>query len=366
MDNRPPEPEKQTTSIPDQDNDEINLENPTSADIDKYNKGFAKVLGKLEGYIDPFNKLPFCFLEYKIMTFEEAERIDRSKPQTTLEMVAKMNEYLRKDSQNCLPILKALIENDQTHIAKFIVNSGMNNRSPDRVLKKEEKEAIDENMFCLEKLVSPHVNVFLVMLVAQKCITANHKEWILSYKQENKDVYQLFEILKRRSFRHFSDFNRCLEGMGHREIVDVLRAGGIVEITNHLKGIENLSDRETIEKGIIEKLCGYVEDNHSNALNKEQQSFIEKLMALLNDHQIKFIACYPTHSIALYFQCEANVSQEWLNNFCQNGAMRKELKTMFRVLQPELVRFPNFDIDVCMTNSSRIHSIETTVRYPTH
>ena len=132
---------KQTTIIPDQDNDEINFENPTPTDIDKYNRGFAKVLGKLEGYIDPYNKLPFCFQEYEIMTFEEAEKIERSKPKTTLEMVAKMNEYLKKDSQNCLTLLKALIENDQTHIAKFIVSSGENTRSPDRVLRKEEKKS---------------------------------------------------------------------------------------------------------------------------------------------------------------------------------------------------------------------------------
>ena len=204
------------------------------------------MLGKLEGYIDPFNKLPFCFLDYDIMTFEEAEQIERSKPKTTLEMVTKIYEYLKKDSHNCLLILKALIENDQTHIAKFIVSSGMNSRSPDRVLNKEEKEAIDQNMFCLEKLVSHRVNDFLVMLVGRKCITANHKEWILSYKTENKDVYQLFEILKRRSFRHFSDFNCCLEGTRHKRIVDVLRAGGVVEITNHLKGIEQRSDLESI------------------------------------------------------------------------------------------------------------------------
>ena len=249
----------QTTSISDQNNDVINLENPTPTDIAKYNKGFADVLGELEGYIDPFNKLPFRLLKYEIMTFEEVKKIERSKPQTTLEIVAKMNEYLKKDSQNCVMLLKALIENDQIHIAKFIVSSGKNTHSPYRVLKEEEKNTIDQNMFCLEKLVSPHVNVFLVMLVARKCITANHKEWILSYKKENKDVYQLFEILKRRSFRHFSDFNSCLVGIGQKTIVDVLKKGGVVEITNHLKGIESRSDRESIEKGIIAQLCGYID-----------------------------------------------------------------------------------------------------------
>ena len=353
----------QTLCIADPDNDEINLDNPAKTDIDKYNKGFVNVLGKLESYIDPFNKLPFRFLEYQIMSFEEVERIERLKPKTTLEMVAKMNEYLKKDSRNCVLLLKALIENDQTHIAKFIVSSGKNTRSLDRVLKEEEKEAIDQNMFYLEKLVSPHVNVFLVMLVARKCITANHKEWIISYETENKDVYQLFEILKRRSFRHFSDFNSCLEGIGHKRIVDVLRTGGVVEITNHLKGIENLSDQDSIEKGIIAQLCGYIDSQHENKLSEEQQSFIDRLVNLLNYHQIKFIACYPTHSIALYFQCETKVSQEWLDNFGENGGLKEELKSLFRTLQPAMKSYSNFDMDVRKTNSSKIHSIDTTIYY---
>ena len=352
-----------TTSISDRDNDRINLENPTSTDIVKHNKGFVKVIGKLDSYIDPYNKLPFCFLEYEIMTFEEAEKIERSKPKTTLDIVAKMNEYLKQNSHNCLSLFKALIENDQSHIAKFIVSSGLNTRSPYRVLKQEEREAIDQNMFCLEKLVSPHVNVFLVMLVSRKCITANHKEWILSYKTENKDVYQLFEILKRRSFKHFSDFNSCLMETGHKRIVDVLRAGGVVEITNHLKGIESRPDRESIEKGIITQLCGYIYSQHEKTFNEEQNSFIDRLIALLNDYQIKFIACYPTHSISLYFQCETNVSQEWLVEFCESGKLKKDLKALFRTLQPALNSYCNFDLDVCKTNSSKTHSIETTIRY---
>ena len=207
------------------------------------------MLGRLESYIDPLNKLPFCFLEYEIMTFEEAAIIERSKPKTTLEIVTKMNECLKKDPQNCLLILKALIKNDQTHIAKFIVSSGMNTRSPDRVLKEEEKEAIDGNMFCLEKLVRPRINHFLVLLVELKCITANHKEWIIVWEKKEKDVYYLFEIMKRRSLKHFTDFLSGLQGTGHTIIVDVLEKGGIVEITNHLKGIEHRTDRETIEKG---------------------------------------------------------------------------------------------------------------------
>ena len=353
---------KHRPGIEDQDDDKMNLDNPTSTEIAKYNKGFEKVRSQLDGYIDPLNKLPFCFVDKEIMTYDEAEKIELSKPET-IRIVAKMNECLKKDPQNCVSILKALIENDQTHIAKFIVSSGMNTRSPDRVLSKEEKKAINQNMFCLEKLVSPHVNVFLVVLCARECITDNHKEWIISYKAQNKDVYQLFEILKRRSFRHFSDFTSCLEEIGHKNIVDVLRAGGVVEITNHLLGIKSRSDREDIEREIIKKLCGYIDSQHKNTLEENQKSFIDRLFALLNKHQIKFIACYPTHSIVLYFQCETTVSQKWLEKFCKNGGLKEEMKTLFRELQPALNSYFNFDIDVSMTNSSEIHSFDTKIFY---
>ena len=79
--------------IGDQNNDEINLENP---DIAKYKTGFEKVQCKLIDYIDPFNKLPFCCVENEIMTFEEADAIERFKPQTTQEIVSKMNAFLKK------------------------------------------------------------------------------------------------------------------------------------------------------------------------------------------------------------------------------------------------------------------------------
>ena len=286
---------ERTPCIADQIIDRINLRNPTTTDISRYTKGFENVSGELIDYIDPFNKLPFCCVGKQIMTFDEANIIERSKPPATNEIIAKMNDCLKKNSQNCLRILEALIENDQTHIAKFIVSSGMNTRSPDRVLTREEKDAIDRNMFCLEKLVSTsRVNDFLVLLVAEKCITASHKEWIISYKTENKDVYQLFEIIKRRSLQHFIDFKSCLLETGQKIIVEVLRKGGVVEITNHLIGIENRTDLESIEKGIIAKLVGHLENKNESTLKEEQKIFVDKLIALLNnrENRIKFVGCF--------------------------------------------------------------------------
>ena len=286
--------------------------------------------------------------------------------QKQLKLLQKMNECLKKDPKNCLPILKALIENDQTHIAKFIVSSGENVLSSDRVLQKVEREAIDGNMFCLEKLVRPRVNDFLVLLVELKWHHCQPQKLDNCLgKGEKRCLTNCCEILKRRSYRHFTDFLSCLQGTGQTIIVDVLKSGGVVEITNHLKGIEQRSDREIIEKGIIAQLCGYVDNKDENKLNEDQKIFIHKLFSQLNqkENKIKFIGCYTTKSISMYFQCATDVSQEWLENFCGNGGLKKELDSLFRLLQPELNSYCNFDIDVSVTNSSKIHSIDTTINY---
>ena len=170
----------------------------------------------------------------------------------------------------------------------------------------------------------------------------------------------MFEIVKRRSFQHFTDFKSCLEGTGQNLIVEVLRKGGVVEITNHLRGIESRKDLDAIEIGIIEKLSGFVGNKSDSKLNEEQTSFIDKLIDLLNkkENRIKFVGSFRTNSIALYFQCETKDSQEWLLNFCKNDELRMKLKTLYQSLQPELDSFSNFDIDVDMTHYSKIHSMD--------
>ena len=119
-------------------------------------------------------------------------------------------------------MLNALVENDQTHIAKFIVRFGKDTNSPDRVLTKGEQKAINQNMFCLEKLIRARINDFLFELVELECITDNHKNWVLETTETNKHVNELFEILKRRSFKHLTDFMKWLQETGHEIIVDVL------------------------------------------------------------------------------------------------------------------------------------------------
>ena len=119
------------------------------------------------------------------------------KPNATRVLVAKMKECLKSDSQKCIPMLKALIENEQTHIAKYIVSSGKDTKSVDRVLTERERKAINDNMFCLEKLVRPNIDTFLYELVEVRCITENHRNWVLESTEAKKHVNELFDILKR-------------------------------------------------------------------------------------------------------------------------------------------------------------------------
>ena len=70
------------------------------------------------------------------------------------------------------------------------------------------------------------------------------------------------------------------------------------------------------------------------------------------------LAVFRTNSIAMYFQCETNDSQKWLIDFCRHDELKMEFKTLYQKLQPELKSFPNFDIDVSMTNYSNVQSID--------
>ena len=99
--------------------DELNLTDPTESDITKYIAGFEKVRLKLQDYIDPWNNLQSCFVDFDIMTPDEADEFDCRKPNAARVLVAKMKACLKDNFEKCIPMLEALVENDQTHIAKI-------------------------------------------------------------------------------------------------------------------------------------------------------------------------------------------------------------------------------------------------------
>ena len=93
---------------------------------------------------------------------------------------------------------------------------------------------------------------------------------------------------------------------------------------------------------------------------KNKNLVIGNLIALLNkkENRISFVGSFRTNSIALYFQCGTNDSQEWLFNLCKCDELRMELRNIYRTLQPELKSASKFDIDIDMTNYSKIHSMD--------
>ena len=70
----------------------------------------------------------------------------------------------------------ALCEDEQDHIAKFIVTAGRETNSDERLLPRELRKVIDDNMFCLEKLIDTEKRDLLHKLVRAKCIRARHRE----------------------------------------------------------------------------------------------------------------------------------------------------------------------------------------------
>ena len=64
----------------------------------------------------------------------------------------------------CMQFIDSLVENEQEHIAKFILTSGTNS-DKDRVLKKEEICVINNNMFGLVYLIDPNRMHFLYRLL---------------------------------------------------------------------------------------------------------------------------------------------------------------------------------------------------------
>ena len=89
-------PPNQKGCVADEVNDELNLTNPTETEIAKYIAGFEKVRLKLEDYIDPWNKLHSYFVDFDIMTPDEADEFDCRKPNATRVLVAKMKEWFKK------------------------------------------------------------------------------------------------------------------------------------------------------------------------------------------------------------------------------------------------------------------------------
>ena len=144
--------------------------------------------------------------------------------------------------------IQALCEDDQDHIAKFIVTGGCETNSDERLLPRELREVINLNMFCLEKLIDTEKLDLIHKLVAKKCITSNHRDIVVSSEPEKK-AYELLVILRRRRYRDYFNFLECLRKTMQKNIVKILEEGGVTEV--QVQFYQKRKDKRDIEAELI-------------------------------------------------------------------------------------------------------------------
>ena len=106
--------------------------------------------------------------------------------------------------------IEALRQDEQDHIAKFIVTAGCETKSDERLLPRELRGIIDDNMFCLEKLIDTEKRDLLHQLVQEKCITSRHRDRVIKSKPEDR-AYELLIILKRRRYKDYYQLHEVSE-----------------------------------------------------------------------------------------------------------------------------------------------------------
>ena len=308
--------------------DNIDPENcPTSVII----KGFRIVQSKghdLEDYIDPESGLLDRLCSHRIIGNSEINLLKKIAPYQL-----RNGELLRRIEINMDSIskqfIKALCEDEQDHIAKFIVTAGCETDSDERLLPRELRKGTDDNMFCLEKLIDTEKRDLLHHLVRAKCITARHRDRVIHSKPEDK-AYELLIILQRRRYKDFFNFIECLRKTMQRNIVKILENGGVTEIK--IKLLQERGDKMNIEAELINKLTGYVDDDNESELSGEQRKLINELLAELEKEGIYFIGTvsYNTTSnrgFSMFFQSDRD---DTIPVF--KGSLKDSLEKLFRFL----------------------------------
>ena len=164
-------------------------------------------------------------------------KLDRTK--SYKRMNEELMNVLEPHLENALlQFLDALEDENQDHIVKYVLTSGTNN-DDDRVLNGEEIRIISNNMFGLVNLIDPNRMSFLYRLVQCECITDTHKERVASCREKDKKVDELLTILKRRRYRDFCNFEKCLNDTMQNKIVDILEKGGLVAVCVKLRERED-------------------------------------------------------------------------------------------------------------------------------
>ena len=310
-------------SQPDTNKDDVQLK--------MYIEGFRSVRNVLAVYMDPENGLLVCLITHGIMNDEDYRRLNRDRPYEELNDDLIVYFIAPKIETHCKNFLDALVENDQDHIAKFIMSCGIDLDSEDRVLNEKELDLINNNMFCLVNLISPYRMDFLYRLVSKKCITNRQKGRIECKSELPKKVDELLSIMKRRRLRDFRNFKICLHDTMQNRIVEIMERGGVVTVRIKLNARK---DKQIIESKLIKLVTGYVDEEHEidKTLTQEQVAVIKDLLKELDKLDIHLIGNAAWHSMAMFFMCDSNDSFEAFVRLSETGRLKEILETMYRCL----------------------------------
>ena len=310
-------------SQPDKNKDDIKME--------MYIEGFRSVRNVLAMYMDPENGLLVCLITHGIMNDEDYRRLNRDRPYEEINDDLIVNFIAPKIETHGKEFVDALVENNQDHIAKFIMSCGNNLDSEDRVLNDKELNLINNNMFCLVNLISPYRMEFLYRLVAKRCISDRQKGRIECRKELSMKVDELLTIMKRRRLRDFRNFKICLHDTMQNRIVEILERGGVVTVRIKLNARE---DKQIIESKLIKLVTGYVDEEHEidKTLTQEQVAVIKDLLKELEKLDIHLIGNAAWHSMAMFFMCEGSDSFKAFVRLSETGRLKEILETMYRCL----------------------------------
>ena len=286
----------------------------------------------LENSIDSENGLLDRLGDHGIIDNDEINRLEGIK-----ENRSRNSNILRKLKGNInsvsVQFIKALCDDKQDHIGKFIVTSGCETDSDERLLPRELREVIDDNMFCLEKLIDTEKRDLLHQLVRSKCITSRHRDRVIRSKPEIK-AYELLIIIQRRRYRDFRKFMECQK----KNIVDILEKGGVTEIKIQFQG-EQGNNRKLVAD-LIKKLRGYVGEDDESDLDGNQKRMIIEFLAELAENGICFIGIRPETTssdsdLCMFLQGEKEDSFQVLKEGCESGVLKVKLEALIRSLIPD-------------------------------
>ena len=329
-------------------------------------EGYNEVRQVLVDYIDPNHGLLYILEVKSVLTNEEYTQLgafmaDRKKSYTELNEELLSRYISTRITQCCSLFLNALEENHQGHIAEFTKSGGANVDSETRLLTEREITIINDNLFCLVKLIDPYKMKFLLKLVACKCITERHKVRLLEqFKDPDKRIDELLTILKRRSYKDFINFKKCLHDTMQNKIVGILEQGGVVTVRVKL---HKRVDRKIIESKLVALITDKVDETREDGktLSAEQISFIKDLLRDLEEADINLMGSSTGHSIAVFFQCKTESSRKKIELFQKSGELKRRLERLFRYM----LQIPESESELIQTASIKDQPIDLSGKMPT-